>query len=226
MPDMSRRDFLIVSSALALLSAGPSAAAQRKSAPLYPATIRILKEAFHIEMAAHAHYAGYTGRAMEENYPNMAYLFHTFSLSEKIHADNYRKIVLSLGSAIKKTEMRLFIEDTKSNLQNAARKELEKIEIVYPDLLRQLEPENYDEAIIHCMYSWKSHRQHEATIQKIDRYSGWFFGSVAREIEEMHMDFFVCSICGSTIDEKPLSPCIICNRSATRYRRVERPFPS
>jgi hypothetical protein len=56
------------------------------------------------------------------------------------------------------------------------------------------------------MYSWKSHQQHEKKARQIMIYSGLFFGSVAGEIEGLSLDFHMCRICGSTIDEKPLCP--------------------
>jgi rubrerythrin len=45
--------------------------------------------------------------------------------------------------------------------------------------------------------------------------------AVAGEIEGMHLDFHMCRICGSTIDEKPFVPCTICNRSLSNYDKIQ-----
>ena len=115
------------------------------------------------------------------------------------------------------------ISDTRANLKTAATKELDKIKSFYPSLLQELETELCEEAIISCMYSWKSHQQHEEKARQIMHYSGLFFGSVAGEIEGLSLDFHVCRICGSTIDEKPYVSCAICNRSMSNYDRILRP---
>jgi rubrerythrin len=115
------------------------------------------------------------------------------------------------------------IGDTKENLQIAARNEMDKIERSYPDFVRELEKESYDDAIANCMYSWKSHQQHEKQITKIVKYSGLFFGSVISEIEGMKLHFHVCRVCGSTLEKEPQAPCAICNRSMSNYQRIARP---
>ena len=89
--------------------------------------------------------------------------------------------------------------------------------------LQELETESCEAAIISCMYSWKSHQQHEEKARQILHSSGLFFGSVAVKIEGLRLDFHVCRICGSTIDEKPHAPCTICNRSLSNYDRMQRP---
>ena len=53
----------------------------------YPLTIDILKEAYWAEMIANKHYDGYCQKALSQNYPNIAYLFTSLSISEKIHAE-------------------------------------------------------------------------------------------------------------------------------------------
>ena len=190
----------------------------------YPLTIDILKEAYWAEIIANKHYDGYCRKALSENYPNIAYLFHALSISEKIHAYNYGKLIVSLSSTIKKTERSVLIADTKANLKTAAIKELEKIKEFYPKILKKLSFESHDQAIIYCMYSWKSHQQHEKIINKIKRYSGLFFRPLAKEIESMKPNYYVCEICGSTVDEKPEIPCELCNHSMSHYKKLNRPM--
>jgi rubrerythrin len=50
-----------------------------------------------------------------------------------------------------------------------------------------------------------------------------FFGSVAKTIEGTKFDFYVCEICGSTIDQAPQMPCDICNHPVSFYHQVIRP---
>jgi rubrerythrin len=229
MEPISRRQFLyLVSSSLCLLFPysfvlASSRENNPKKGALYPITIAVLKAAYVAEMSAYRHYGEYLKKAVDEGYPNIAYLFRSFGVSEKIHADNYKKILESFGLSVEKPTFDISLGDTKANLRNAAEKELMKITKTYPEFLAQLKDESYDQAVINCMYSWKSHRQHEEKIAQIQRYSKFFFGSVARKIEGMKLDFHVCGICGSTLDEPPEIPCVICNYPISYYKRVVRP---
>lgn len=226
MTGISRRNFLFISAAAPLIFQFSALAAQGKSHESdlnYPRTISVLQEAFKVEMIAYKHYIGYTSKALSEKYPNIAYLFHSFSYSEKIHADNYKRILATLGHEARSIQIEIDLLDTKSNLQKAAQNELKKIKSTYPDFIKELETESYEEAIINCMYSWKSHQQHEEKVKQIEKYSEMFFGSVSDKIEGLNLDFYVCKVCGSTIDKAPHLPCAICNRSMSNYLKIERP---
>jgi rubrerythrin len=83
-------------------------------------------------------------------------------------------LLKTLFEEINEPEMDVGMLDTKSNLRNASEKELLKINETYPDFLGRLEKESYDQAVINCVYSWKSHQQHEKKIREVRRYSGFF----------------------------------------------------
>jgi rubrerythrin len=226
---ISRRQLLYFSALLSFFSPlayleSHLATADIKSYDQYSLTIEILKEAYVAEMIASKHYDGYCQKALSENYPNIAYLFAAFSISEKIHADNYHELVVSLGSTLEEKEMIVSINDTKSNLRLAAIKELEKINEFYPAILKRLSSESNDQAVVNCMYSWKSHQQHEKMIRDIKRYSGIFFNPLANKIERMKPNFYVCEICGSIVDEKPAIPCEICYYPLSHYNKLKRPI--
>jgi rubrerythrin len=128
-----------------------------------------------------------------------------------------------LSAGLEEPELKILILETKANLISASEGELKKIKETYPDFLAKLKKESHDQAIINCIYSWKSHRQHKRKITEIHNYSKLFFGSVAKKIEGMKFDFHVCEICGSTIDEAPETLCDICNYPILHYHKVIRP---
>jgi rubrerythrin len=225
---ISRRQFIFISTALWLSSPLNSAPAssedkQPDDKDLFPITIAVLNSAYRSEIIAFEHYVGYSRKALTERYPNIAYLFAAFAVSEKTHADNYKRVLASLRPVLEEPEFKILISSTKKNLIRASKGELQKIKRTYPDFLAKLKKESYDQAVINCMYSWKSHRQHERKISQIQQFSKLFFGPVAKKIEGMKFDFHVCEICGSTLDEAPNSPCVICNYPILHYHRVQRP---
>ena len=228
MKTISRRQFLYISVSLSFsyplsIDTASSGGNKLEKDNRFPITIAVLKAAYEVEKVASEHYVGYSRKAVEEKYPNIAYLFSTFAVSEKIHAENYKRILTSLSAGLEEPEFEILILDTKANLIGASEGELEKIEETYPDFLAKLKKESHNQAVINCMYSWKSHRQHKRKINEIRNYSKWFFGSVAKKIEGMKFDFHVCEICGSTIDEAPETPCDICNYPILHYHKVIRP---
>jgi rubrerythrin len=228
MKTFSRRQFIHFSASLSLsypLSVVVASAGDNKldENDLFPITIAVLNNAYRTEKLAFEHYVEYSRKAIEEKYPNIAYLFTAFAVSEKTHAENYKKILVSLSAGLEKPEFVIIASGTKANLIKASEGELEKIRKTYPDFLAKLKKESHDQAVINCMYSWKSHRQHERKISEIRKYSKMFFGPVARKIEGMKFDFHVCEICGSTIDEPPKTSCEICNHPILHYHKVKRP---
>ena len=228
MKTISRRKFLYIFASLSFscpLSVLTASSTENKSEnhERLPITIAVLRAAFEAEMVASQNYVAYSRKAGEEKYPNIAYLFKAFSVSEKIHAENYKRILATLSVAPETPEFKALILDTKSNLLKASEGELKKIKQTYPDFLAKLKNESYAQAVISCMYSWKSHQQHERKISEIRKYSQIFFGSVAKKIEDAKFDFYVCEICGSTIDAAPQAPCEICNHPVSLYHQVLRP---
>ena len=189
----------------------------------FPLTVAVLKEAFAAETMATRRYVVFAHKALEERYPNIAYMFIAISESEKIHGDNYRKILLPLGESPKELVSQIIVSDTRDNLQTAAKNELDKIDHTYPEYLKRLQVEANEPAVVNCMYSWKSHQQHVEEIKKIIKYSGEYFDQVAKKIEGGTPDYFVCNLCGSTISEPPEIACIICHYPMKYYRRIERP---
>ena len=68
-------------------------AANSDAAKTYTETIGVLKSAYTDEMTSHKQYAAFIAGAMAEGYANIAYLFKVFSVSNKMHAKNYQKVL-------------------------------------------------------------------------------------------------------------------------------------
>lgn len=216
---ISRRDFFFASTLLLLPAYAPATEAHQQ----FPQTIRTLKEAYESELAAHKHYLRYADQALKEGLPNTAYSFSAFAASERIHARNYARVIKELGSHTEPLRFSITSSNTKSNLSAAARKELNKIQVEYPRYFKQLEVEKYDSAIINCMYSWKSHSQHEKKIKKLQKYAKRYYNRITKKLEAAEGDIYICEICGSFRIRPDEKPCEICNRSASHYHKLERP---
>jgi rubrerythrin len=174
-------------------------------------------------MTAAARYRAFAEKAMKDEYPNIAYTFTAFAISESIHAQNYVEVARELHRRLSYEQAPPEILDTKANVRTATGNELDKIRNLYPSLLSRLKAESYTPAITQCTYALECHRQHEAELQLIYTLSPLFFGSVSAVVEGRKLDFHVCRICGSTIDSEPGDLCPICQYGAEYYDRVRRP---
>ena len=101
MKTISRRQFLVISASLPFsypltISVASSGENKLNKNNLFPITIAVLKSAYISEKLAYLHYVGYSRKAVEEKYSNIAYLFTAFAVSEKIHAENYKRILTSM----------------------------------------------------------------------------------------------------------------------------------
>ena len=95
--------------------------------------------------------------------------------------------------------------------------------VVNPRLQAQIKPEGVEEAIAAVGYAWASEQQHRDRIKQILRWAPSFFETVARTIDQKTGRYFVCQVCGSTVNAIPAGTCPICKSASTNYRGIEPP---
>ena len=219
LPAQRRRGLL---QCVALLACLPAFGKVRAAA--YRTTIAAMRRARETETNVHYHYTEFSRRALQEGYRGIAYLFTAFAASEQVHAANFGRMLARLNAEpqpIPKPSVR--VGSTRENLIRAADSEMASIETFYPQLLEQLEPEGHEEAIDLVRYAWSSEKQHRDKIRKIQRWTGAYFETVARTIDEKTDRYFVCGICGSTVHELPAALCPVCRFPPTQYRKIAPP---
>ena len=188
----------------------------------YPRTRESLDGARVAELAAYHRYVLFSGRAADDAYPGISYLFAALASSEIIHAQNYERVLVAMGTyPTERPEPNVPVSDTRANLIYAVEREVDTIDNRYPRLLRIVESEGYAEAVRNVHYAWESHKQHRDMIDKIRRYSPAFFETVARRLDEMTQQIFICQICGSTVKRMPDTNCPICTEPSTHYRPLD-----
>ena len=194
-----------------------------RAAP-YPATIAAMQSARETETDVYYHYTEFGRRAVQEGYRGIAYLFAAFAASEQVHAANFGKILTRLNvELLPIAKPAVSAGTTRENLMRAADSEMSSIEAFYPKLLEQLRPEGHEEAITLVRYAWASEKQHRDKIGQIQRWTGSFFETVARTIDQKTGRYFICQICGSTVNAVPASACPVCKFPPAHYRGIEPP---
>jgi len=207
---------------LALLAWWP-VSRQARAGP-FPATIAAMQSARETETRVYHHYAEFGRRAQQEGYRGIAYLFAAFAASEQVHAGNFGKILTRLNvELLPIAKPDINSGNTRENLMRAADSEMSSIEAFYPKLLEQLKPEGHEEATTLVHYAWASEKQHRDKIRQIQRWTGTFFETVARTIDQKTGRYFICQICGSTVNAVPAGACPVCKFPTAHYRGIEPP---
>lgn len=204
------------------IALGAAAAFAGDSSGPYPETMAVLSSVFEGEARARVGYDACSRQALSEGYPNIAYLFSSLSASEAIHAENFRRILSSLGAKVTEpTPESVIIDKTKKNLKTACDRELEEIDRKYPSLLERMKPEGHAETVRFLTYAWEAEKQHRDLLEQLLSGTGYFFGTLTRRIEGTPMAFLVCATCGSTVPRRPAERCPICGGPAGDYAELK-----
>lgn len=202
-----------------LLALGWNAGAWAATAD-YPKTIEALQQRYVDEVQAHSKYGAYAKKAVEEDYPNIAYLFRALAASEAVHARNFATLLKELGADVPSVPSSVEVTTTRKHLKQATDVEADEIDREYPEILKRIEPEGYSKAIENITYAWEAEKQHRELILKIRNASVRFFGLLVKHIEGDPTRYYVCDICGSTTNELPATQCPICRHPAQHYEEV------
>ena len=203
-----------------LLAASMATAAQTA----YPQTIDILQRSRGAEMESFRRYLAFTRRAKADRYPGIAYLFFALATAEFIHKQNFEKVLTRLGIDLQPlAESQVLVESTQKNLITAASKELNDVKAFYPQSLKDLKPEGFQDAITITTWAWETEKEHLDILEPILKWTPDYFEAVATKIENSTGQYFVCQICGSTAVKIPPGRCPICKLPSENYRKIEAP---
>ena len=188
----------------------------------YLQTISAVTAAYRHEMEAHFSYVEFSRRAATEKFPNVGYLFTALSTSELVHSKLFKSTLSELGVDVKnEQDISPKVGNTGDNLVRAAEHELLLLEKFYPDAIEKIKSEEHATALTYCEYAWESHQQHREHIDKIKKWE-FFSNLVAKFIEKEETQYFVCTGCGSTVNEIPQNDCPICEKTSHQYTLVDR----
>lgn len=159
-----------------------------------------LKNAFAGESQANRRYIAFARKADDEGYPQIAKLFRAAAEAETVHALNH----LRTSSGVKSTA---------ANLETALSGETFEFQKMYPEYVKTAEREGNKQA-------------------------GWSF-NVANKVEQIHaglyskaieaiktkkdlasIDYYVCSVCGNTVEGNPPERCPICGSPREKFSKT------
>jgi len=156
-----------------------------------------LKAAFAGESQANRLYLAFAQKAEEEGYVQVAKLFKAAAEAETIHALNHVRITGQVKGTIE-------------NLETAITGETFEFMKMYPEFLNTAKQEGNKQASWSFDVASKVEQMHAKLFQKtIDTLKG------KKELEKV--DYYVCAVCGNTVEGAPPERCPICGSPREKF---------
>ncbi|MCW4047110.1 MAG: rubrerythrin family protein [Candidatus Bathyarchaeota archaeon] len=156
-----------------------------------------LKAAFAGESQANRLYLAFARKAEEEGFTQVAKLFKAAAEAETIHALNHLRIT---GQ----------IKATADNLSTAVSGETFEFKKMYPEYIDEAKQEGNKQAAWSFDVASKVEQGHAKLYQKaIDALKS------KKQLEKV--DYYVCSVCGNTVEGTPPDKCPICGAPKEKF---------
>ena len=157
-----------------------------------------LLEAFAGESQANRKYLAFADKADAEGKKQVAKLFRAAAAAETIHAHAHLRAV----GGIKSTE---------ENLQEAISGETHEFITMYPQMIEEATAEGQDVALRSFTLANAVEKVHAVLYQKA-------FDNIG---SSQDVDYYVCKVCGNTLEGEPHGPCSVCQAGPVAFFKVD-----
>jgi rubrerythrin len=157
-----------------------------------------LRDAFAGESQANRKYLAFAKKAEKDGYPQAAKLFRAAAEAETVHAHAHLRALGEIGSTLE-------------NLKVAVAGETHEFKNMYPDMIAAAKEEGNKSAERSFVFANEVEKIHAELYQKaIDNLDN---------LEEA--DYYVCSVCGMTVENEPPDKCPVCGAKASAFFKVD-----
>ncbi len=156
-----------------------------------------LLEAFAGESQANRKYLAFARKAEQEGYPAAAKLFRAAAEAETIHAHAHLRVLGKVGK-------------TADNLKEAIAGETHEFKEMYPLMIATALTEGNKGAERSFAYANAVEKVHADLYQKA-------LDNLGRAGE---VDYYVCSVCGNTVEKEAPETCPVCGAKAKAFFKV------
>jgi rubrerythrin len=156
-----------------------------------------LKSAFAGESQANRRYLAFAQKAEEEGFTQAAKLFRAAAEAETVHALNHLRVTGEVKSTLE-------------NLNAALGGETFEFTKMYPEYLDTAKQEKIKQATWSFDVANKVEQIHAKLYQKA-------IDSVKSKKEMPKVDYYVCSVCGNTVEGEAPDICPVCGNPKTKF---------
>ncbi len=157
-----------------------------------------LKEAFAGESQANRKYLAFAKKAERDGFPQVAKLFRAAAEAETIHAHYH---LGQMGG----------IKSTKENLEAAVNGEVFEFREMYPKMIEDAKGENQKGALLG--FTWAN--------QVEEVHAGLYKKALDNLGNNAETDYYVCQVCGNTVEGEPPDKCPVCNAPKASFKKVD-----
>ncbi len=163
-------------------------------------SIENLRDAFSGESQANRRYLAFAQKAEKEGFVQIAKLFRAAAEAETIHAFNHLKIMEEVKS-------------TYENLETAISGETFEFSKMYPEYIKIANVEGNKRA------SWSF-----KVANKVEEVHANLYTKAIQAVKSKNdleiTDYFVCSVCGNTVEDEAPDRCPICNAPKKQFFKI------
>ncbi|MDI6745062.1 MAG: rubrerythrin family protein [Thermodesulfovibrionales bacterium] len=160
-------------------------------------TEKNLQDAFAGESQANRKYLAFAKKAEEEGYKQIAKLFRAAAEAETVHAHNHLK---ELGG----------IKSTMENIEAAINGETYEFQKMYPQMIKDAKTEGNEPALRSFNFANEVEKIHADLYKKA-------LEDIGRNPD---VDYYVCQVCGNTVEGEPPDECPICGAKKQAFKRM------
>lgn len=160
-------------------------------------TEKNLMDAFAGESQANRKYLAFAKKAEAEGYKQIAKLFRAAAEAETVHAHNHLK---EAGG----------IKSTKENLEAAISGETFEFQKMYPAMIEDAKAEGKEGALKSFTYANEVEKIHAELYKK----------ALAAMGRNQDVDYFVCQVCGNTVEGEAPDECPVCKAKKQAFKKV------
>jgi len=157
-----------------------------------------LQQAFAGESQANRKYTAFAKKADSEGYKQIAKLFRATAEAETVHALTHLRELCGIRS-------------TKENLEEAIAGETFEFQDMYPQMIADAQSEGNKRAELSFSYANAVEKIHADLYKRA-------LESLGKNEE---VDYYVCQVCGNTVEGEPPDRCPICNSLKKMFKKVE-----
>jgi rubrerythrin len=161
-------------------------------------TEKNLLEAFAGESQANRKYLAFADKADSEGHKQVAKLFRAAAAAETVHAHAHLR---ALGG----------IKGTTENLQEAVDGETFEFTSMYPQMIEEAGSEGFDAAL--RSFSLAN------TVEKV--HASLYKTALDSLGSNQDVDYYVCKVCGNTVEGEPHGPCSVCQAGPVAFFKVD-----
>jgi rubrerythrin len=137
-------------------------------------------------------------KAEKESLPQIAHLFRAVATAEGVHSRRHFALLESVA-------------DTQTNLEQAFQSETSVNGIYYPEMLKEAEEDNEKAAATVFSQAQDVEAIHAKLYKK----------ALDHLIAEESTEYYVCTVCGYTVERNPPETCPVCNAPKSRFKKVD-----